>query len=90
VVFINDSALSRSAGSVNEGRGLATMAVREAVQLIFQLTAVERVLGITEARNRASIGVLERVGLRKLEERNTEFRGESCVECVYAVARTDG
>jgi RimJ/RimL family protein N-acetyltransferase len=72
------------------GRGLATMAVREAVQFVFQLTVVERVLGITDARNRASIGVLERVGMRKLEERSIVFRGESCVEYVYAVARTDG
>jgi RimJ/RimL family protein N-acetyltransferase len=90
VVFINASAFSRSAGSVNEGRGLATMAAREAVQFVFQMTAVERVLGITDARNRASIGVLERVGMRKLEERSTVFRGESCVECVYAKVRNDG
>jgi ribosomal-protein-alanine N-acetyltransferase len=70
-----------------QGRGLAAVAVREAVDLIFQFTAVERVLGITDSRNRASVGVLERVGMRKQEERHALFRGESCVEYVYAVPR---
>jgi [ribosomal protein S5]-alanine N-acetyltransferase len=78
--------LARSA----HGRGLATVAVREAVRLVFQFTAVDRVLGITDARNHASVGVLERVGMRKLGERTTVFRGESCVEYMYAVARNDG
>lgn len=71
-------------------RGLATAAVREAVQLIFAFTAVERVVGITDARNRASIALLERVSMRKVEERTVEFRGEACVEYVYAVPRADG
>jgi aminoglycoside 6'-N-acetyltransferase len=69
------------------GRGLATAAAREAVQLIFDLTTVSRVLGITDARNHASVGVLARIGMRKQEERTAIFRGESCVECVYAVER---
>jgi [ribosomal protein S5]-alanine N-acetyltransferase len=72
------------------GRGLATMAVREAIQLVFQRTAVERVLAITDARNHASIGVLERVGMRKQEERTTVFRGEPCLEYVYAIERDGG
>jgi ribosomal-protein-alanine N-acetyltransferase len=73
-----------------QGRGLGTAAVREALQLIFQSTAVERVLGITDARNKASIALLERVGMRKMEERTVEFRGELCVEFVYVLARQDG
>ena len=68
---------------------LATVAVRAAVQLIFQLTAVERILGITDARNCASVAVLERVGMRKQEERNAVFRDELCVEHVYARLRSD-
>ncbi len=73
-----------------QGRGLATAAVREAVQLAFHLTAVERVLGITDARNLSSIGVLERAGMRRHEERSTVFRGKTCVEYVYAISRDDG
>lgn len=71
-------------------RGLATAAIREAVQLVFEFTAVERVVGITDARNHASIALLERVSMRKVEERTVEFRGETCVEYVYAIPRADG
>ncbi|MCU0255645.1 MAG: GNAT family N-acetyltransferase [Vicinamibacterales bacterium] len=72
-----------------QGRGLATAAVREGLRLIFRLTPAERVLGITDARNLASIRVLERAGLRKLGERAALFRGEPCAECVFAVRRAD-
>jgi len=71
-------------------RGLATAAVREAIHLIFASTAVERIVGITDARNHASIALLERVGMRKVEEQTAEFRGEQCVEHVYALPRSDG
>lgn len=71
-------------------RGLATAAVREAFQLIFSSTAVERVVGVTDARNHASITLLERVGMRKAEERTVEFRGEECREYVYVLPRGDG
>lgn len=70
--------------------GLATAAVREAIRLTFASTAVEHVLGITDARNHASIALLERVGMRKAEERVAEFRGEQCVEYVYVLSRNDG
>jgi aminoglycoside 6'-N-acetyltransferase len=73
-----------------QGRGLATAAVREAVQLVFELTSVERVLGITDARNHASIGVLERVGMHKQDERSALFRGEPCLEYVYVMPRVGG
>jgi len=71
-------------------RGLATAAVREAIHLIFASTAVECIVGITDARNHASIALLERVGMRKVEEQTAEFRGEQCVEYVYALARSNG
>jgi [ribosomal protein S5]-alanine N-acetyltransferase len=73
-----------------QGRGLATAAVRAAIQLVFEFTTAERVLGITDARNHASIAVLERVGMQRQEERATVFRAESCIEYVYAVLRNDG
>lgn len=72
-----------------QGHGLATAAARETVALLFEFTAAERVLGITDARNHASIRVLERIGMRKVEERGVVFRGEACVECVYAASRGD-
>jgi ribosomal-protein-alanine N-acetyltransferase len=78
--------LSRSA----QGRGLATAAVREALQLVFECSTAERVLGITDASNFASIALLKRVGMRALETRDAIFRGEACVEVVYALSRDGG
>src|SRR5687767_8837014 len=46
----------------SQGRGIATTAVREAINLLFEHTNVGRVLGITDARNVPSIRALERVG----------------------------
>ena len=73
-----------------QGRGIATAAVRQALQLIFGTTRVKQVLGITDSRNVRSIRLLERVGFRRHESRATVFRGEPCVEEVYALPRNDG
>lgn len=70
-----------------QGRGIATAAVREALRLIFEATSVERVLGIADTRNHASIRLLERVGMRRVGAREVMFRGEPCVECVYSLER---
>jgi aminoglycoside 6'-N-acetyltransferase len=77
--------LARSA----QGRGLATLAVREAVALVFECSAASQVLATTDARNRASMRLLERIGMHRVEDRNTLFRGEPCVEITYAIAKAD-
>ena len=73
-----------------QDRGVATAAVREAIKLIFATTKVDRVIGVTDARNSASIRLLERVGMRRTDTTNAVYRGEPCVEYVYAVLRNDG
>lgn len=73
-----------------QGRGVATAAVRETINFIFAATKVDQVLGITDARNSASVRLLERVGMRKTRTTNAVFRGEQCVEYVYTVLRDDG
>ncbi|HEX6092282.1 MAG TPA: GNAT family N-acetyltransferase [Dongiaceae bacterium] len=78
--------LARSA----QGRGLATLAVREAVALVFECSAASQVLATTDARNRASIRLLERIGMQRAEESTALFRGEPCVEITYAIARPLG
>ncbi len=70
-----------------QGHGVATAAVREALDMIFESSAAQRVVGITDARNLASMRLLERVGMQITETRNTVFRGEPCVEHVFTVAR---
>ena len=71
----------------SQGHGIATTAVREAINLVFKHTQAERVLGIADARNLPSIRLLERVGMRKAESRSVVLRGEVCVEHVYDVSR---
>jgi RimJ/RimL family protein N-acetyltransferase len=71
----------------SQGRGLAMTAVREAINLVFEHTTAEQVLGITDARNQPSIRLLERVGMRKTESRSATFRGELCLEHVYTIPR---
>lgn len=74
----------------HQGQGLATVAVRAAIALAFEHTTAERVLGITDARNHASIRLLERVGLHRVETQATVFRGEPCREHVYQLSRGEG
>ncbi len=62
-------------------------AVCEAISLVFAATDVDRILGVTDARNHASIRLLERVGMHKTETTSAVFRGEQCIEHVYAVLR---
>lgn len=75
--------LARSA----QGRGLATAAVREAIGMVFELTAAERIHAQTDARNTACIRLLERLGARLVARIATEFRGEPCVEMRYELAK---
>jgi RimJ/RimL family protein N-acetyltransferase len=72
-----------------QGRGIATAAVRQALQIFFGATGAQQVLGITDSRNVASVCLLERVGFRLHERRSTVFRGEPCTEEVYVLLRND-
>jgi ribosomal-protein-alanine N-acetyltransferase len=71
----------------SQGRGFAAAAVRESIALVFEQTGVERVLGITDARNLASVRLLQRVGMTMIESRDANSGGEPCVEQVFAIAR---
>lgn len=73
--------------AASQGRGLASEAVMAAIQLVFEATAVARIVGITDARNLASIRLLERVGMRRASSGPAEFRGESCIEHVHELSR---
>lgn len=73
-----------------QGHGIASGAVREALQLMFSATNVARILGITDDRNLPSIRLLERLGFEFIENRRVVFRGEPCTELVYALLRNDG
>jgi RimJ/RimL family protein N-acetyltransferase len=69
------------------GKGLAPEAVRLVIQLAFEHTPAKRVISVTDARNEASIRLLERVGMRRVETRAAVFREEAFVEYRYSLKR---
>jgi RimJ/RimL family protein N-acetyltransferase len=77
-------------GRHSQGRGLGSEAVRGAIGLLFAHTPVDRIFAITDARNLASVRLLERIGMGKSQTLNSLFRGEPCVEYRYVLARRDG
>ena len=75
--------LARSA----QGRGVASAAVLAMIELIFEGSTAQRVIGVTDARNLPSMRLLERVGMRMTATNQAEFRGEVCIEHTYTVTR---
>jgi len=70
-----------------QGRGMGTAAVREVINLVFERTEAEQVLGIADPLNVRSIRLLERVGMRMVESRGGTFRDAPCIDHVYAISR---
>lgn len=74
---------------LRQGRGIATDAVRLAVQIVFEQTKAMQVQGIADARNVPSLRLLERIGMRRVETRSAMFRDEPCIEYVYTISRDE-
>ena len=72
----------------SQGDGLAFEAVSLCLQLLFEQTSLDRIQGITDSRNEPSIRLMERLGMRRLESIETEFRGLPCIEFLYSISRT--
>ena len=75
--------------STAQGMGLGSEAVRAAISLIFERTPVAQIIAVTDARNLPSIRLLERVGMRRIETVAATFRGEPCIEYVYAISKEE-
>jgi RimJ/RimL family protein N-acetyltransferase len=75
----------------HQGQGFATEAARVLLELCFDDLDLHRVIGRLEARNTASAGVLERIGMRReghLVE-NEFVKGEWQSELVYAILQRE-
>lgn len=70
-----------------QGAGVGTDAVREAVGLIFDHSDVSQVVAVIDARNTRAHRVALRAGFEKIERLNAVFRGEPCIEYVWAISR---
>lgn len=74
----------------SQGQGLATEAVGAALRLLFAHTGVASVIGITDARNTASVRLLERLGMRRTATASAVFRGAACTEHHFVASRPEG
>ena len=68
-------------------QGLGREAVSGAVEWIFHQTTVNRIFGITDERNIASIKLMEALGMETVVKEETVFRGEPCTEITFVLAR---
>lgn len=73
--------------AAQHGRGLGSEAVSLAIAAVFSHTPAQRVLGITDARNAASLRLLQRLGFRPLTTLAAVCRGEPCVEQHFVLHR---
>src|SRR5205085_9750567 len=69
------------------GHGYATEAAAALCRWALATLDVARVVATTDAQNLASIRVLARLGMQRIEERATKFRGRPCVELTYELSR---
>jgi aminoglycoside 6'-N-acetyltransferase len=70
---------------IEQGRGLATEAVRGAIALLARHRGVGRFEATTDTRNLPSIRLLERLGMRRERTVDAIFRGQRCREHHYAI-----
>ena len=77
--------LSRDA----QGQGRATEAMRLACELVFAQTQAQRILGIADIRNVASLKLLQRAGFRFTHEERTEQDGRPITERFHELRRPD-
>lgn len=70
-----------------QGQGLAAGGVGALIALLWVHTPVGEIRAITDARNRGSIHLLERLGFARVDSQDAVFRGEACVEHHYRLLR---
>ena len=60
--------------SAHQGKGYATEAVTRVIAYAFERLGVETVFAIADARNDASIALLERIGMRRTTTEHVRFK----------------
>ena len=79
-----------SLGATSQGKGFGNEAIRAVLDLLFMHTPIARVVAITDARNASAIRLLERAGMRMTSTVDAVFKGQPCVEHVFAIDRDEG
>jgi aminoglycoside 6'-N-acetyltransferase len=73
--------------TAHQGRGLATEAVRAVIEFAFAQLGVARVQATVDERNLRSLALARRLGMREEAAVETVWRGENCVERIFALTR---
>ena len=76
-----------SIAKAHQGNGLASEAMELLIALVFGHTPCQAIRGVADARNLASRRLVERLGFAPASEADAVFRGESCVEITYVLAK---
>jgi RimJ/RimL family protein N-acetyltransferase len=69
----------------SQGQGLASEALVSLIGYLRDETKIERLVGITDTRNTASIRLLENLGMQRLRTEKAMFRGAPCEEHVFGL-----
>ncbi len=72
-----------------QGQGYGTECVRGLLALVFATTAVCEIVATTDVRNAPCLALLARTGMRELATRRGEYKGEPCLEKVFAIGRAE-
>lgn len=70
-----------------QGNGFATEALQGLARELFKSPEVGRVVSVTDERNRASMRVLQRLGMKLTSRREAVFKQAPCVELRYELSR---
>jgi RimJ/RimL family protein N-acetyltransferase len=71
-----------------QGRGLAKQSVESVIAMIFKQTRALKVVGATDAKNVASVKLLQALGMIQIATIDTVFKDEPCTELTFALHRT--
>ncbi len=73
-----------------QGKGYGSESVRGLIGLLFSATPAMEVMASTDIRNPACLAVLANAGMRHVDTRQAEYKGELCTEQVFSVRRLEG
>jgi RimJ/RimL family protein N-acetyltransferase len=68
-----------------QGNGYGTECVRGLMAIVFSTTTAVEMVARTDIRNFACLAVLARSGMRHVDTRQAEYKGELCTEHVFSV-----
>ncbi|BAZ02972.1 putative acetyltransferase (plasmid) [Tolypothrix tenuis PCC 7101] len=72
-----------------QGKGYAKEAAQALIDSLFELEAINKIVGLTDMRNEPSINLLRRLGMNLVRSQEVEFKGELCIEQTFELGRKD-